>query len=175
MKLTCPLGYSRKNPNRWGIWWIYFSEKPLEFLDLSLYLQKLWRKQAFTPWKLEILQNCVPPLGNSNVKNQDPRKFHISFSLKPQKLHFFFNWTLGFLSVFSLEWKFHVFNPWPPYLDFFWNSQLLKMSNVKMQQKIQIWSMSMGNKGSENQYHSVSSLEFEGENRCQMHVFLFLF
>ena len=91
-----------------GGWWIYFSENLLQFLDLSLYLRKLWRKQAFTPWKLEILQNCVPPLGNSMVKNQNPRKFHISLSLKLQK------------------------------------------------------SMSMDNKGLENQYHKISSLEFEG-------------
>ena len=141
---------------------MYFSENPLEFLDLSLYLQKLWRKKVFTPWKLEILQNCVLPLRNSKVKNQDPRKFHISFSLKPQKFHFFFNWALGFLRVLSLECKFHVFNPWPPYLDFFWNKQLLKMSSVKMQEKVQIWSMRMGNKELENQYHKISSLKFEG-------------
>ena len=30
---------------------------------------------------LEILQNCVTPLGSSKAKNQDPWKFHIVFSL----------------------------------------------------------------------------------------------
>ena len=29
---------------------------------------------------LDILQNCVTPLGNSKLKNQDPWIFHIIFS-----------------------------------------------------------------------------------------------
>ena len=32
---------------------------------------------------LEILKNCMTPLGKSKVKNQDPFKFHMSFSLTP--------------------------------------------------------------------------------------------
>ena len=147
MKLTCPLGYSRKNPNRWGLVDILFWKSPGIFRFVTL-PSEILKKISFYPWKSEILQNnCVPLLGNSKVKNQDPRKFHISFSLKPQKFHFFFNWTLGFSCAPSLEWKFHVLNTRPPYLDFFWNSQLLKMCSVKLQQKMQIWSMSMDNKG----------------------------
>ena len=46
------------------------------FVTLSLEIPE---KTSFHP--LEILQSCVPRLGNPKVKNQDPRKFHISFSL----------------------------------------------------------------------------------------------
>ena len=46
------------------------------FVTLSLEIPE---KTSFHP--LEILQNCVPHLGNPKVKNQDPRKFHINFSL----------------------------------------------------------------------------------------------
>ena len=102
MKLTCPLGYSRKNPNRWGVVDILFWKPPGIFRFVTLPFEIL-EKTSFYPCKSEILQNCVPPLGKSKVKNQDPRKFHISFFLKPQKFHFFFNWTLGFLRAFSLE------------------------------------------------------------------------
>ena len=161
MKLTCPSGYSRKNPNRWRVVDILFWKPPGIFRFVTL-PSEILEKTSFYPCKSEILQNCVPPLGKSKVKNQDPRKFHISFFLKPQKFYFFFNWTLGFLRAFSLEWKLHVLSPWTPYLDFFWNSQLLKMSSVKFQQKMQIWSMSMENKGLENQYYKISSLKFEG-------------
>ena len=52
---------------------IFLWNPPLEILDLSHYLSKFWRKQAFE-------------IGNSMVKNQDPRKFHISFSLKPPEI-----------------------------------------------------------------------------------------
>ena len=52
---------------------IFLWNPPLEILDLSHYLSKFWRKQAFE-------------IGNFMVKNQDPRKFHISFSLKPPEI-----------------------------------------------------------------------------------------
>ena len=39
---------------------------------------------------MEILQNCMAPLRNSKVKNQDPWNFHMFF--------------------FQYHWKFHVLN-----------------------------------------------------------------
>ena len=36
------------------------------------------RKNTLSP--LEILQNCLTPIGNCKVKNQDPWKFHMVFS-----------------------------------------------------------------------------------------------
>ena len=155
------IGLFQKKSKQVGTGGYTFLQPPWNFRFVTL-PSEILGKTSFYSWKSEILQNCVPPFGNSKVKNEDPRKFPTVFFLNLQKFHFFFNWTLGFLRALSLEWKFHVLNPWPPYLDFFWNSQLLKMSSVKLQQKMQIWSMSMDNKRLENQYHKISSLEFEG-------------
>ena len=106
MKLTCPMAYSRKNLNRWGgvdtLFW------KLDFLARFVTLPwEILEKTSFYPWKSEILRNCVPPLGNSKVKNQDPRKFHIGFSLKPQKFHFF------------------LIGPWDFYMPFLWNGNFM--------------------------------------------------
>ena len=115
MKLTCPLGNSRKNQNRWGCGYT-FLRTPFETFDFSLYLQEFETKRACWKQSVEILQNCVPPVENFKIKNQDTMKFHISFSLKPQEIFFLF-----------------LLNP---LFEFFWNSPLLKMCAVKLQQNI---------------------------------------
>ena len=50
---------------------------------------------------LEILQNCLTPLGKSMIENQDPWKFHMIFLEHPWKFHFSFNWPLEFPHGFS--------------------------------------------------------------------------
>ena len=78
-----------------------FVTLPLEILE----------KTSFHSWKSCKIACHNFEIGNFKVKNQDPRKFHVSFSLKPPEI---FNWILGFsraLSSIPLEWKFHVLNP----------------------------------------------------------------
>ena len=158
------IGLFQKNSKQGG-WWMYYSEIPpsgiFRFVTLSLEIPE---KTSFH--LLEILQNCVPRLGNLKVKNQDPRKFTLVFLYKT---------PINSTSFLIGPWNFHVSflqYPWSgnsmystlgPCLDSFWNSPLLEMSSVKKQQKCSvIWSMSIDNKGLENQYHKISSLEFVG-------------
>ena len=112
------MGYSRKKIQAGvgvggggGRLRIYFSSLPhhfLEFLDFSLYTLKFQRKQAFT---IEIMQSFAKPLRISNVKNQDPWKFHMNFLWTPLKIPLRFNWPQKFphaLSSILLLWRFHV-------------------------------------------------------------------
>ena len=46
------------------------------------------RENKLSP--LDIQQNFVTPLGNSNFKNQDPRKFYMSFSWIPLEISLLF-------------------------------------------------------------------------------------
>ena len=67
------MGYSRKNQTQWLR--IYFSEYPagnilFRFVTLTL----IFGESKLSP--LKIMQNCMKPLRNSKVKNQDPWKFH---------------------------------------------------------------------------------------------------
>ena len=64
---------------------------------------------------LEIQQNCVTPLGNSMLKNQDPWKFHTSTYLNTPGNSTSFLIDPWNFRIFFLQypWKFHAFNP-PP-------------------------------------------------------------
>ena len=159
MKLTCPLDYSRKTPNRLGGGYT-FPKSSLWNFKICHFTFGNSRENKLSP--LEILQNCVPPLGNSKVKNQDT-------------LVFLYKTPINSTSFLIGPWYFHVpflQYPWSrnsmystlgPCLDFFWNSPSLEMPSEKLQQKCSvIWSMSMDYQGLENQYHKISSLEFEG-------------
>ena len=53
-------------------------ERSLKFLT-SLHCEVIPERKQASPL-LEIFQNCLTPLGNSKVKNQDPWKFHMGFS-----------------------------------------------------------------------------------------------
>ena len=71
---TPGMGYSRKIQARGEgvedilLYTFRFVTLPLEIPEKTSFLA------------LEILQDCVAPLGNSKVENKDPWKFHISFS-----------------------------------------------------------------------------------------------
>ena len=67
------------------------------------FLKKTSGTFRFVTLPLEIPQNCVTPVGISKVKNEDPWKFHITFSWSPMETAY----------------------PQPPCLIFFWSSQLL--------------------------------------------------
>ena len=56
----------------------FFDKTPGIFMFVIFTLGN-FRENKASP--LEILQNCVTPLGSSKAKNQDPWKFHIVFSL----------------------------------------------------------------------------------------------
>ena len=76
--------YSRKNPNM-GSWGYTFLKTPpgiCRLVILPLEIPKL------SP--LEILKNCLTPLGNYKIKNQDPWKFHKCFSLTPPEIPLLF-------------------------------------------------------------------------------------
>ena len=45
---------------------------------------------------MKIVQNCITSLGNSITKNQDPWKFHITFSWSPMEI-------LHAISLITLE------------------------------------------------------------------------
>ena len=63
-----------------GVWWIYFSEKPLEFLNLLLYLWKFWRKQPFTPGNQKFCKIIVcHPLEIPRSKTKTQGNFTLVF------------------------------------------------------------------------------------------------
>ena len=62
-----------------GGWWIYFSENPLEFLDLSLYLWEFWRKQAFTPENQKFCQIVCHALEIPRSKTKTQGNFTLVF------------------------------------------------------------------------------------------------
>ena len=131
-----------------------FVTLPLEILE----------KASFHPWKFRKIV-CHPlEIPRSITKTQE--NFTIVFLYKI---------PINSTSFLIGPWDFHVpflQNPWSgnsmystrdSWLDFSWNSPSLEMSSVKLQPKCSaIWSMSMDNKGLENQYHKISSLEFGG-------------
>ena len=148
MKLTCPLlGYSTKTSNQW------------RGGEVGILFWKFWRKQAFS--LLEILQNCVPQFWNWKFHGQKPRPKEISHQ-------FFFETHRNSTSFLIGPWDFYVpFLQYPwignsmywtlgPCLDFFWNSPLLEMSSVKLQQKMQCYLIKL------IKWTVISSLEFEG-------------
>ena len=108
-ELTKILGYTIENPNRRS-WGHTFLKKPREWLGLSLYTWKFWRKQSFTPRYFRKL--CYTP------QKFQSNKFNIIFFNHTWKFHFFLNWPLDFPHAFSsilLETPFRQ----PSCLDFF--------------------------------------------------------
>ena len=81
------LGYSRKKTNRRGWGYTFLKLLLLEILYLWLYLRNSAENKLLP---LEILQNCVTPLGNSKVKNQDPWELQMSFSWIPLEIPLLF-------------------------------------------------------------------------------------
>ena len=73
--------------------WGYNFLKKTGIFYICLFILENSRENKLFP--LEIRQNCVTPLGNSKVKNQNPWKFHMIF-LDLRKFHFFSNWSLEF-------------------------------------------------------------------------------
>ena len=155
------IGLFQKNSKQGG-WWMYYSEIPpsgiFRFVTLSLEIPE---KISFH--LLEILRHALE-IPRSKTKTQE------NFTLV-----FLYKTPINSTSFLIGPWNFHVSflqYPWSgnsmystlgPCLDSFWNSPLLEMSSVKKQQKCSvIWSMSIDNKGLENQYHKISSLEFVG-------------
>ena len=92
-------GLFQKKNYQTGGWGYTFLNFPLPFsgdfrwfVTLSLEFPE---KTSFHSWKY-ILQNCMTPLRNSMIKNQNPWKFHMSFSFTsfltdPWNFHMFFN------------------------------------------------------------------------------------
>ena len=80
------MGYSRKKPKRGG--WGHTFLNPPGIFHFFYFSPGNFRQNKAPP--LEIPQNCVTFLGNSNTKNQDPWKFHIIFfwSILEIPLHF---------------------------------------------------------------------------------------
>ena len=104
------MGYSRKNPNRGGLR-IYFSEPlPSWKFQICDFTLRNSRENKLLP--LEIQQNCVTPLGNSKVKNQDPCNFHMSFYLSTPGNSTSFLIDPSNFHIFFLQYsrKFHVLN-----------------------------------------------------------------
>ena len=64
--------------NKWGgggVLWLYtLKNSPGIYRFVTLHLEI--PEEAIL--SLEILQNCMMPLGNSKIKNHDPWKFHMS-------------------------------------------------------------------------------------------------
>ena len=109
------LGYSRKNPNREGLWYTFLKNTEIfRFATLTL---EILEETGFHHWKL--LKNCVTPLGNYKVKNARPMEIpHEFFLSTPQNSTSLLNdpWNFHML-LLQYPWKFHVLN-----LYFFWNS-----------------------------------------------------
>ena len=76
------MGYSRQNPNRRGWRHSFWNKTSGGISDLSLYTLGNSIQNEASP--LEILQNCVTPIGISKAKSQDPSQFHMISSGLPQ-------------------------------------------------------------------------------------------
>ena len=94
-KLTT-LSYSRKNLNR-EVENILFWKLPWNFW-ICHFTVRNFRENKLLP--LEILRNCLKPLRNFKVKNQDPWRLHDIFLCTPGNSTSFFNWPLEFPSSF---------------------------------------------------------------------------
>ena len=73
---------------------------------------------------LEVLQNCVALFGNSNIKNQDPWKFHMISFWTPLEISLLFWLTPGTSTVFFNTPENSTSSTPPTCLDFFWNSPM---------------------------------------------------
>ena len=72
------MGYSRIKPNRKG--------EGEEKGGFFLFLLYPWKSQTKQSSPLKIPQNWVRSFGNSKTKNEDPWKFHITFSWSPLEI-----------------------------------------------------------------------------------------
>ena len=127
MRLTCPLGYSRKNPNRLG-----GGNTPSGILKLVTLPSESPEKTGFQPSKFCKL--VCHPLEVSRSKTKTQENFTLVFLYKTPR---------NFTSFLIAPWNIHVpflqyiwirnsmYSTLGPCLDFFWNSPSLKMSNVK--------------------------------------------
>ena len=100
-----------------------FLKNPLEFLDLSLYLKKVRRKQAFIPRNSAKLCDTT-----KKFQGQKPGPMEIShdFFLNTPGNSAFFLLMLGISTcLLQCPWKFHVLNT--PCFDFFWNNPLSRV------------------------------------------------
>ena len=89
---------------------IYYFKKLRGFLICHFTLANSGENKL---WPLDILRDCVTPLGNSKFKNQDPGNSRWIFLDHLWKFHFLFNWPLEFsqaLSSMPLKMPF----PQPP-------------------------------------------------------------
>ena len=133
----------------------------LKFVTLPLEIPE---KTSCHPWK--FCKIVCHPLEIPKSKTKTQENFTLVFLYKT---------PINSTSFLIGPWDFHVpflQYPWSgnsmystlgPCLDFFWNSPSLEMPSEKLQQKCSvIWSMSMDYQGLENQYHKISSLDFEG-------------
>ena len=94
-------GLFQKKTNRdWGYTFLNPSPPPWNFQICYFTLRNSGENKLLS---LEILQNCVTPLGNSKVKNQDLCYGHSTwFFLEHQwKFLFFFHWPLEFPHALS--------------------------------------------------------------------------
>ena len=113
-------GLFQKKTNRdWGYTFLNPSPPPWNFQICYFTLRNSRENKLLS---LEILQNCVTPLGNSKVKNQDLCYGNSTwFFLEHQwKFLFFFHWPLEFphVSFFNTSWTGLVKlgvprGPWP--------------------------------------------------------------
>ena len=71
-KTSNTMSYSRKKKKTGNLTTYWFESPPKIFRLFSL--------------PLEIVKKCIPSLGNSKTKNQDPWKFHIIFSWSPLEI-----------------------------------------------------------------------------------------
>ena len=101
MKLTCRQGYSKKKYKQVEAGEYNFLKTPWNLRFVTLTSEIMEKTSFYPPENWKFCKIVCHPLKIPKVKNQDPRKFHVSFSLKPQKL-----WTLGFLSVFLWSGNF---------------------------------------------------------------------
>ena len=111
-ELTKILGYTIENPNRRS-WGHTFLKKPREWLGLSLYTWKFWRKQSFTPRYFRKL--CYTP------QKFQSNKFNIIFLITPgNSISFLIDLWISHMLFLQYSWKLHFANP--PVWIFFWSS-----------------------------------------------------
>ena len=115
-------GLFQKNPNRGEGWEHNFLKKNsaiLRFVTSSLEIPEKNKSS-----RLEIPQNCVAPLGNFKLWNQDPWKLETNFPWSPLEIPLFTTWPQDFSHYLS-SIPLKIPCPWlpPPSTLLFWNYQ----------------------------------------------------
>ena len=85
-------------PDR-GLRTYLFEKDPWNFYRFDTLPLKITEKMKAHPLLLDIVQNCVRPIGISKNKNQDPWKFHMIFSWTSLEIwlknpHFLIPWEI---------------------------------------------------------------------------------